>query len=412
MTRNRPHRVVYIVSLFPCWSETFIVREIRTLIAAGVDVRIISLKRPSESLVQADAEALLPRVRHPGFAFTGVSGLLAALLHAPIATLQCITTMIFALWRSPAVLGKSMIALMRGLQHLRWLHEFAPQHIHAHWATYPSTVAWALSRIGGFRFGFTCHAHDIFVDRQLLARKIEDAALAVTISQYNVRWLSERETPLARERMHVIHCGVERHAAGADDATQRKRGLILAVGRLDPIKGFATLIEALAILDRRTVDFHCVVVGEGPLRAALQARIDALGLATRVELVGARAQEAVQGLMREASVFALPCEVAADGNRDGIPVALMEAMALGCPVLSTPVSGVPELVRHDDTGLLVEAGNATALADALQRLFGDPGLCARLVEAAKLHVRREFDAATEAGKLLALMQTQEAVHGG
>lgn len=403
MNSGRPiTRVVYIVSLFPCWSETFIVREISALIANGVDVRIISLKPASETMVQADAHALLARVHHPGSHWSGVLAAIHTWASAPIATSRCIAAIVADMWRKPAVLVKSLVALVRGMQHLPWLHEFRPQYIHAHWATYPSTVAWALGKIGGFRFGFTCHAHDIFGDQQLLARKIADADLAVTISQFNVGWLTENSSPIARDKLRIVHCGVDLGESGASDVA-REPDWVIAVGRLVPIKGFATLIEAMGLLAKRSIRCRCSIVGEGPLRESLQTRIDALGIGDTVRLVGAKPQEEVRSMMARATLFALPCEVAPDGNRDGIPVALMEAMAFGCPVVSAPVSGVPELISDGVDGLLAETANPQALADSIRRLLDDSSLRDKLASAARRKVEIEFDASREARKLLAMM---------
>lgn len=395
-------RVLYVVSLFPCWSETFIVREIRTLIEDGVDVRILSLKRPSERLVQADAAALLDRVHHPQPFPLAFWGGLRALLRHPIRIFGAAATIVAETWREPAVMLKSLVALARGLEHLHWLRQFDPEIIHAHWATYPSTVAWALGRILGRPFGFTCHAHDIFVDRQLLVRKLEGAALAVTISQHNVGWMDANISPLARSKLEVVHCGVdlERSHWQPDGRADNR---ILAVGRLDPIKGFDILIQALHLLHEQGVPFHCQVIGDGPLRASLQAQSSELGLQDRLEFVGAQPQEAVRTALNEATVFVLPSQVTSDGNRDGIPVALMEAMAAGCAVVSTTVSGIPELITDGEQGLLVPERDPVALSRALDRLLSDAPLRRHLAGAARQRIENEFDARKEARKLHHLM---------
>jgi glycosyltransferase involved in cell wall biosynthesis len=409
MTNKPPiERVLYVVSLFPCWSETFIVREIQTLIADGVDVRILSLKPPSEKLVQVDAKALSARAHYPEQGLRGMIATLATVVRHPLASLTCFAAIAADMWRTPTILLKSLVSLSRGLQQVRWLADFDPQLIHAHWATYPSTVAWSLARITGRRFSFTCHAHDIFLDHQLLARKVEEAALAVTISRFNTEWLTQRVSEQASTRFAVVHCGVDlqRTICELDGRSDRH---IVAVGRLDPIKGFDVLVDALRQLDERNIEFRCTVIGEGPLRSALEAQTRAHGLDGRIEWVGALPQESVQAALRGAAIFALPCQVAANGNRDGIPVALMEAMASGCAVVTTAVSGIPELVEDDVNGLVVAARDAAGLADALQRLLGDSPLRRRLAMAARVRVEREFDAQTEARRLRQLMS--EAIHG-
>ncbi len=402
-------RVVYVVSLFPCWSETFIVREIGALIENGVDVRIISLKRPCEDMVQDDAAAMTDRVRHPGSLANALRAGVAAFFSKPRTVSGCVWSIVRDGWRQPVVLFKSLGACLRGFEHARWLREFDAQLIYSHWATYPSTAAWALGKLLERPFGFTCHAHDIFVDRQLIGRKIQDAALAVTISRFNVAWLSARVSADAETKMKIVHCGVDLRQMPWVDRAPPPGHAILAVGRLDPIKGFGTLLEALALLKSRGLAFQCRIVGSGPLEAELKRAAVALGIDGLVEFAGARPQSVVREWMNQASVFALPSEVAADGNRDGIPVALMEAMATGCPVVSTRVSGIPELIEHDASGLLVDERDPRALADAIERLLLDAPLRERLALAARHRVEQEFDARKETRRLQDHMQ--EIAHG-
>lgn len=395
-------RVVYVVSQFPSWSETFIVREIRTLVEVGVDVLILSLKHSGETMIQADAAALLDRVRQPLGLLPTLWNTLRVLFAHPIRTCGAAATIVADTWRTPAVLAKSLATLVRSLSQIPWLQAFDPQFIHAHWSTYPTTSAWALARVMKRPFGFTCHAHDVFRNHQLLPRKIADAALAVTISRHNVGWLDRNISALAPRKLKVVHCGVDLRQISV--RTQEPSGnRILGVGRLSPEKGFHTLIEALTILRDNGTPFHCTLIGEGPAREDLLSLIDRHELRRQVDLAGAQPQEYVRTALELATIFVLPCQIAANGSRDGIPVALMEAMAAGCPVVSCPVSGVPELIGNEVHGLLATERDPASLAQALQRLLDDAPLRRRLSIAARQRIEAEFDARKEALKLHGLM---------
>ncbi|MBL8331299.1 MAG: glycosyltransferase [Rubrivivax sp.] len=391
-------RVVYVVSLFPCWSETFIVREIQELLRLGVDVRIVSLKHASETLVQSDAQALLGRVIYPPRGGVLVRAWLRAALGQPLHSLRELLTLVFGLARHPVSLGKSLVVWARTLALLPRLRALAPAHVHAHWATYPSTAAlWMSGRIG-VPFSFTAHAHDIFLEDHLLVDKLRAAAFGVTISEFNRRYLAEKVTPMAWQRMRIVRCGVS-PAQYEFRPEGRLRGRVLAVGRLDAIKGFEHLIDACSMLQRRGIGFECHIIGEGPLREALQARIDGLGLGQQVQLLGACPQEQVREALYASSVFVLPSVVTPQGDRDGIPVALMEAMACGVPVVSTRVSGIPELVEHGIGGLLAHPADAADLVRCIESLLAAPELGRRLAYAARRKVERDFDVAQEARKL-------------
>lgn len=395
-------RVVYFVSLFPCWSETFIVREIQALIERGVDVRIVSLRPPSESLVQDDALALMPRAVHPPPAWRLFPTALAEALRSPVATAGAVAEATASLWRRPTEWVKTVGVLVRTLAMLPVLRRLAPDHLHAHWATYPSTAAMLASRCLGRPFSFTGHAHDLFRHDHLIAAKLSRAAFAVAISRFNREWLLGRHVRpgSAAPDVRVVHCGVPVDAlAFRPPSFVPGRRRVLAVGRLDPIKGFGHLVAACGELARRGEPVDCRIVGDGPLRAPLQAAIDAAGLGDSVRLMGALPQAQVQRWLESSDVFVLPSVVTPEGDRDGIPVALMEAMARGLPVVSTTVSGIPELVAHGLEGLLVPPGDPSALADAIGRQLADRGAAAVMARSARLRVEAAFDVRLEAARL-------------
>ena len=399
--------MLYLVSLFPCWSETFIVREIHALMRQGVEVRIISLKPHSEPMVQPDAEILLDRVIYPPASLAGsLKAALPKVLGHPLQSVRELAPLVKSLWRKPDELVKSVVSWWRTLTMIDAVRAFDPQHLHAHWATYPSSAARILAGRIGRPWSFTGHAHDIFVHDQDLAGKLNQADFSVTISGYNQKQLAARMIPRNQSRLAVIHCGV----LPADlpyTAAGREAAYIVGVGRLDPIKGFIHLVEACRLLKERGTAFTCDIIGDGPLRDTLQQAIDAAGLQAQVRLTGALPQQEVRTRINRATLFVLPSVLLADGNADGIPVALMEAMACGATAISTRVSGIPELIHHEENGLLVSPGDAAELADAMARLLGDAPLRTRLAEAARRTIVQDFDADIEAGKLLALIRRKQ-----
>jgi glycosyltransferase involved in cell wall biosynthesis len=211
----------------------------------------------------------------------------------------------------------------------------------------------------------TAHAFDIFLPNPHRATNLRAASQVVTISEFNRRYLAGHGVD---REITVIPCGLDLAQFVPSTAAAERSGIV-AVGRLDPIKGFTVLIDACSLLAQRGVDFRCDIIGEGPERPILAARIAEKGLAGRVHLLGAREQKEVRSRVAHARVFALPCMTLANGAQDGIPVALMEAMALCIPVVTTPVSGIPELVTDGVSGLLARPQDPVSLADALVRVL-------------------------------------------
>lgn len=391
-------RVLYVVSLFPCWSETFIVREMHALIERDADLGILSLKQASEAIVQERAAELLPHTRHPHGDLRCALALAWLALRRPVAVLGFVARLCAGLWRQPAVLMKSLAAIARAASQWRWIERFDPQLVHAPWATYPATVAWFLGRLLGRPFSFTSRAHDIFVEDHMMAAKLAHAALAVTITRNNVRHMARWMPQPGAIPIHVVHSALDlREIAYRREGRLPQR--LLSVGRLDAIKGFDVLMPALAELQRRGVDFQSVIIGEGEERARLEALRDRHGLRERVTLVGAKPNTEVRRAMAEATLMVMPCVVTPEGNADGIPNVLTEAMASGLPAVSTRVSGIPELIDDGVSGRLVAPRDPQALADAIQSTLADPAVLDAYAEAGRRKVEREFDVRIEAGRL-------------
>lgn len=401
-------RILYVVSLFPCWSETFIVREMHALIERGADIAILSLKPATEKIVQDRAAALLDRVRHPRGAIASIFAFLGLVLRRPLTTLRFVAKLCVGLWRQPVVLFKTLSAICRAAGQYDWIREFNPDLIHAPWATYPASVAWFLSRVLDKPFSFTSRAHDIFIEDHMMSAKLAQANLAVTITRNNVRHMARWMSAPGAVPVQVMHSALDLgETVFSRDGRQPHR--LLSVGRLDAIKGFDVLLPALALLRDRGVPFESVVIGEGEERASLEALRQQLNLGDRVTFVGARPQTEVRKAMAESTLMVMPCVVTPEGNADGIPNVLTEAMAAGLPVISTRVSGIPELIDDHVSGRLVDQRDPVALADAIAALLADPASRDAYAKAGRAKVEREFDVRIEAGRLFDCFA--KVVHG-
>jgi glycosyltransferase involved in cell wall biosynthesis len=285
------------------------------------------------------------------------------------------------------------------------------RHIHAHFCHGATTVAWFVSIITGLPFSFTAHAKDIYCaslnPAGLLRRKMRAARFVVTCTEANRKHLLDVE-PAANVRCiyHGLNAEFSDLLASSDITPDKSRKLrALGVGRLVPKKGFDVLVEACAILRRRGFNFETTIVGEhGEHETELHNKIEAHGLQDHVRFTGPMEQTRLYAEYQRADVFCLPCRVLDNGDRDGLPNVLMEAMACGLPVITTPVSGIPEIIHDGHNGTLVPPNDAEALANAIQRISSDSMLARNLGRAGRLTVLEHFDgdkAATELAGLFA-----------
>lgn len=405
----RDRCLAYVLTRFPKVSETFVVDEILGLERRGHRVRVCALRPGRASDAPAAARA---HVRDRLCFSLASPRLVAAQIHWGLRAPR----RLWAVWRlalarhrgSPRALGSALVAVLQAAAFAIELQRDGTRHVHAHWATHSALAAWAIHRLTGLPYSFTAHADDIFVRRPMLEEKVGEAEFVVAISEYGRDYLrSQLQRPEAA-RIVVVHCGVDgSDFVPAPPVEPGRPYRIACVARLEPKKGHDVLLDACVELAERGLDFRCVLVGEGSLRAHLETRCRDERLRGRVELLGARPRATVRERVERSHVVALPCVVAASGRADGIPVALMEAMALARPVVTTPVSGIPELVEDGVDGLLVPPADPMALADALARLADDPSLAERLARAGRARIERDFELAGNVERLAALFDPQE-----
>jgi colanic acid/amylovoran biosynthesis glycosyltransferase len=398
-------RVAYLVSRFPKLTETFILYEILELERRGVRVELFPLIREREPVAHPEARELVERAHYSRpWEPEVLAAQLYWLLRRPLAYLGCWLRAVAGNAGSPGFLLRALAVVPQAAWFARRMGELGVEHIHAHWATHPTLAAYVAGRLAGLPYSFTAHAHDIYVRRPMLAAKLRAASFAVTISQYNRDLLHDLYGDLA-DKVALIRCG-------ADLALFRPRPprpangplTILCVASLQDYKGHRYLLDACALLRDAGLPFRCLLAGDGEERAALEQQVARLRLGSRVTLLGRQTREQVVALMAEADLMVLPSVTTPSGKREGVPVALMEALACELPVVATAVSGIPELVVDGETGLLVAERDVAELVTAVLVLAADAALARRLGAAGRRHVLELFDLASNAGALAALLR--------
>ncbi len=401
-------KVAYVLLRFPRLTETFVAEEMRRLHLNGVDLRIYSILRSQEELVHSISQELLMCTYYAADVFSG--SLWLAQLHylskAPAKYVALLATVL----REPAprfsFYLKRMDVFLKGAWIARQLEHEQVDIVHTHFAWLSTIAAMVISKLLELPFTVTAHAYDIYSEKNdllPLASRLADGI--VTISDANKAAILAMNPKLQDAQVRVLRCGIDLDYFRPSPAKKRNKALqITSVGRLLPKKGHEYLIRACAELAAQQVDFQCVIVGDGELRQSLQALIGQLHLNERVVLAGAQTREWVRERLCESDLFVLACATEKGGDRDGIPISIMEAMAMGVPVISTPVSGIPELVQHEKTGLLVPEQNAGELANAMMRLAKDEALRYTIAQNALELVHREHDIEQNAKRLQAFFE--------
>lgn len=386
-----PFKVCYFLKRYPRLSETFIVNEMRELQQQGINVSIVAKYASNEEIVHEKAQAL----------------------DIPIYYLPSVSSISHTSWEvrhlknlsgTPSLLKRDTLrgqlskkdykALVEAAMIAPFIKNMGIDLIHAHFATWATTAASFASDITGIPYSFTAHAKDIYherVDKTVLTEKIAKARFVITVSDFNKRYLEGLLCSEGRSGQIIrLYNGIDLEQFRPLDI-EKEPNLLLGVGRLTPKKGFKYLIEACKILRERGRDFHCVIIGKGDERATLEKLVEQYSLEQKISLPGAKTQAEVMRIIQKATALVLPCIVSSDGDRDGLPTVLLEAMALGVPVVSTNVTGIPEIIAHERTGLLVEEKNSKTLADAIETLLDSESLCEKLSRAALVKVREEFN---------------------
>ncbi len=380
----------YVLRKFPVLSETFVLHEILALEARGIPVHIFSLERPNDPRFHEDLGKLKANITY----LPRPKGFVTLWKHNVRAARRCGRSYFRAL--GYALMHASPTLLWRVVQAAyvaNHAHKLGLHHFHSHFANRPTSVAFFASMISGIPYSFTAHAADIFrtrMNRKALAKKIERAKFVVTVSEFNKKFLEALAGKSAKKIIRIYN-GIDLNRFIPNGVLQTSPFTLLCVSRLVEKKGLHVLIEACGLLRDRNVAFQCWIVGSGLLAGRLESQIRQRKLNHQVKLLGPHSHLEVLKRYHTAHLYTLPCVISPDGNRDGLPVSIVEALACGLPVITTPMTGIPEVVHHGENGLLVPVGNAQALAEAAESVIRDSQLYERLKSNARPSVESSFD---------------------
>ena len=404
-------KLAVIVTEFPKATETFIYRDLSAFKQAGcaLELHHVAPFRSSQKL-HGFARHLVADARYLPFAsLAALAALLAALLRHPGLLARTVWQIAWYYRRHPWILAKSLAMLPKALQFARHSRAANIDHVHAEFAGHPATMAWIAHRFGGPDYSVSCRAHDIFRTQALLEQKLGEASGVRTVSDYGRSFLQGRLPNGPALDIEVIHSSVDTAAimAGAvriDPARPR----LLYVGALEPKKGVDYLLQALRAIDGLLGDWRLEVIGDGPSRLTLEQQAERLGIAGRVDFRGALPFEDVAEAYKAAVLCLCPSIIGPGGRMEGIPNVVIEALANRRPVVSTNISGIPELIVHGEHGLLVPERDVDALGKAILQVFAKPAEAAAMAERGRAKVEAEFDLSRNAARQLALFRGERA----
>lgn len=397
-------RIAYLINQYPQTSQSFIRREIEALEASGTEVLRFTVRPVVEPLVDAGDEAERRKTRAVlSVGAVGlVKGLLGRAIRRPGSWLKAARQAYRFGRRSERGVLIHAIYLAEACVLVGWLEAAGVSHVHAHFGTNSTTIAALCRVLGGPPFSFTVHGPEEFDSpRSLcLGEKVGLASFVLGISEFTRSQLYRWSNHTDWSKIHVVRCGLDpSYLDGSTTRTTPTGRRLLCVGRLAEQKGQLLLIEAAGLVRDRGIDFELVIVGDGPMRGEVERLIERLNLIDRVRLAGWMSKPEVRQAVIEARVMVLP------SFAEGLPVVLMESLALGRPVITTYVAGIPELVGPGETGWLVPPGSVEALVEAMVEALAAPAEeLERMGRIGASRVAARHDARIEAGKIASLIE--------
>ena len=377
-------QVAYLFERFPSFGQTFCYREVAELERQGMAVQLYSIRRPVNEPEQNWNKRIVDRVHYLPDEKSLVAEVDGALRKKAVSNEVRDAVQ---QWGRQSDFLRLYQAIYLGLR----MQRDGLQHLHAHFAGMAARTAYWVGQFFGIPFSFTAHANNIFAPRDFvvsLSKLVDAAAAVVTVSDYAASDLKAR-FPGSATKVQRIYNGVDLSRFHPPDPGSGTPAIV-SIGRLIEKKGFADLISACALLTSRRRRFVCEIIGEGPLEETLLAQIASADVAGCVRLVGPQTQEQIALRLAHATIFVLPCTREADGGMDNLPTVIMEAMAAGLPVISTPLGGIPEMVEHEVTGELVPERDPVAICAAMERLISDPERARRLGDKSRQTAQEKF----------------------
>jgi len=411
-TQEAPKTLAYILKGYPRISETFISNEILLLEKLNFKMHLFPMRQPRESFSHASVKEIKAEVSYlPTELFENLPKLIIPnVLLAVKYPVRYLKTVRLAVQGRPknkrATLKHLLQAGYMSYYHLTGNSQIG--HLHGHFAHSPTSVTRFAASFSELPYSFTAHAKDIYTSkREKLRQRIEEAEFVVTCTKHNQEYLEElREngtTPI-----HCIYHGIDLSLFqnNIEQENRENSHRIFTVARLTTKKGLPTIYQALSLLKEKGISFTHTLIGDGDDRDAIKELIKTLDLENECQWLGTQTHEEVLNQFKRSDLFVLGCEIAPNGDRDGIPNVLVESLAMGVPALSTHISAIPEILINEKTGLTVEPKDPEAMAQAMERLLTDEKLRAHLIESGKELVATKFDNKQLIGELAAIFHTQ------
>ncbi len=407
-------KIAYIMSRFPHLPETFILREMIAIEELGLRISLYPLIVQRQTIIHAEAQDWMTRCNQLGWISPEIlSANWHQLRRKPAQYASLFLRLFSGHLRNPKIFIRALALFPKAARMAELMKAEGIQHIHAHYATYPALAAWLIHNLTGIPYSITVHAHDIYVDRTMLAPKIREATFIAAISQFNRQFLAHHLGEWVLEKTHVVHCGIQPERYNSAKKTDSECFELVSIGSLQPYKGQHYLIAACAHLRQRGLNFRCQIIGGGELLADLQNQINETQLNDFVVLTGPQPQDKVAEILSTADCYVQPSIITASGKMEGIPVALMEALAVGLSVVATDISGISELVQPGRTGWLTPEKDPLALANAILEVKNQPAEAQKRAQAGKMLVYEEFDLRKNSALLAALFSlTSSDWYGG